>query len=49
MSRYEAPAWAAVPRGRWSLDVVKGGVVVESLALRAAAVVFGRQPPPERC
>ena len=48
MARYEAPAWAAVPRGRWSLDVVKGGVVVESMALRAAAVVFGRQPPPER-
>jgi hypothetical protein len=37
-SSYSPPAWAAPPTAEWGVDVIKDGVVVESISLTKLAV-----------
>lgn len=45
MSKYVAPTWMHPPSSDdWSLDEIKGGVIVNTYPLRNSLILFGRSP-----
>lgn len=39
----QEPKWSGVPRGEYSFEVLKGGVIVETVPLNRPFIVIGRQ------
>lgn len=44
MSKYIAPTWMHQPSSEWSLDEIKGGIVVNTYPLHDSLILFGRSP-----
>ncbi|XP_050687166.1 kanadaptin-like isoform X1 [Eriocheir sinensis] len=40
---YKEPKWSGVPQGEYSFEVLKGGIIVETVPLNRPFIVIGRQ------
>lgn len=44
MASYDPPSWSAAPKGEFSLEVLKDGVIVSDVKLTKQFYILGRQP-----